>query len=84
MTSHLKKRGNSVTFWTLNRTPDFTEVWKEYGSEGIDGIMTDYPTRLKLWSDARRPDKAESKHVDLEMLLINSDDSEGPSLVVFK
>lgn len=39
---HLKKRGISVYYWVLNEEEEF----KHAIEIGVNGIITDYPTRL--------------------------------------
>lgn len=43
--THLRKRGIVTYLWVLNREADFARA-KQLG---VDGIMTDYPTRLKSY-----------------------------------
>lgn len=46
---HLKARGNATLIWVLNDDADFDEVQSNFGSS-LDGIMTDYPTKLSNWT----------------------------------
>ena len=43
--NHLRARGIHVYFWVLNKDDEFKEAFEL----GATGIMTDYPTRLKLF-----------------------------------
>ncbi|EZA56863.1 hypothetical protein DMN91_001295 [Ooceraea biroi] len=43
--NHLKARGIHVYFWVLNKDDEFKKAFEL----GATGVMTDYPTRLKLF-----------------------------------
>lgn len=43
--NHLRARGIHVYFWVLNKDEDFKKAFEL----GANGVMTDYPTRLKLF-----------------------------------
>ncbi|XP_053987450.1 lysophospholipase D GDPD1-like [Hylaeus volcanicus] len=43
--NHLRARGIHVYFWVLNRDEEFQKAF----DLGATGVMTDYPTRLKLF-----------------------------------
>ncbi|XP_012262414.1 lysophospholipase D GDPD1-like [Athalia rosae] len=43
--NHLQARGIHVYFWVLNKEDEFKEAF----DLGATGVMTDYPTRLKLF-----------------------------------
>ena len=94
--SHLRKRGNLVIFFDVDNEWEYEDVARTYNGE-VDGLMTDYPTKLNDWihqrsgkNKARRSssmrDKASRKEEepsgDLEMLILN-EDGEMP-IVVFK
>ena len=42
---HLKSRGNATVIWVVNDDDDFTDV-KDHFGDSLDGLMTDYPSRL--------------------------------------
>ena len=47
---HLKKRGIKIFYWVIN-----TPAECDYAiSKDCDGIMSDYPTKLKTYLDKRR------------------------------
>ena len=46
---HLKKRGCVTTLWVQNTDKEFEEVLETFGKQkdgALDGIMTDYPSKL--------------------------------------
>lgn len=45
--NHLRRRGIQTYLWVLNDDKDFTRAFKL----GADGVMTDFPTKLKLYLD---------------------------------
>ncbi|XP_015176209.1 PREDICTED: glycerophosphodiester phosphodiesterase domain-containing protein 1-like [Polistes dominula] len=45
--THLRARGIHVYFWVLNKDEEFKKAF----DLGATGVMTDYPTRLKLFLD---------------------------------
>jgi len=47
--AHLKQRGIRVLFWVLNTEREFDEAF----ALGADGIITDFPTRLSKYLQAR-------------------------------
>ncbi|XP_078483780.1 lysophospholipase D GDPD1-like [Ciona intestinalis] len=45
--SHLKARGIPTYFWVVNSEEDFEGAFKL----GAEGVMTDYPSKLRAWLD---------------------------------
>ncbi|XP_041349397.1 lysophospholipase D GDPD1-like [Gigantopelta aegis] len=45
---HLKRRGIQTYLWVLNTEEEFDRAYKL----GVDGIMTDFPTKLKAFIDS--------------------------------
>ena len=46
---HVKARGNATVIWVANDEEDFNELKEQFG-DSLDGIMTDYPSRLSNWA----------------------------------
>jgi len=53
---HLQKRGIKVIYWVLNTESEFEQAF----SLGADGVMTDYPTRLRQYLNKREQRQARS------------------------
>jgi len=49
---HLQKRGIKVILWVANEEAEFERAYKILG---VDGVMTDYPTRLTNYLSHRDP-----------------------------
>ncbi len=45
---HLRKRGIHVYLWVLNDDDDYRRAFHRLG---VDGVMTDYPTKLRRFLD---------------------------------
>ena len=47
---HLNKRGITVYLWVLNTEDQFEKAF----NLGVNGVMTDYPTRLKHFLEKKQ------------------------------
>lgn len=45
---HLQRRGCHIYLWVTNEESEFDESFKDYN---VDGVMTDYPTKLRTYLD---------------------------------
>ena len=50
---HVKARGNGTVIWVVNDDCDFDELHDTFG-DSLDGLMTDYPSNLAAWAQAKR------------------------------
>lgn len=46
---HLKRRGNATGIFIANDDEDFDDL-KEHFGDSLDGVMTDYPSKLATWA----------------------------------